>query len=345
MAVNQSPMYQKAEERYRSAGSPAERVAALEEMLRLVPKHKASEKLQASLKQKLKAAREESQRPHAKGGGAHHDLFHVPRQGAGQVVLLGGANVGKSSIVGALTHAKVEIAEFPYSTHAAVPGMAHHEDVPIQLVDMPPLMQRKEAHAEAQRSQWEGLPGMAAAYRSADIVLVVVDLSAIELLDQYEQPLAYLREHRLRPVSAPTLELEEDEESALPKRVLIAANKCDTPQAAENFAGLKELEGEGLRMVAVSAKTGEGLAVMMAELFALLNVIRIYAKKPGKPTDKEAPFILPVGATVHDMAHLVHKDLAEKLKGARVWGGSVHDGQQVHAPHVLTDKNVVELHF
>jgi ribosome-interacting GTPase 1 len=333
MAVNQSPMYQKAEERYRSAASPAERVAALEEMLRLVPKHKASEKLQASLKQKLKTAREESQRPHAKGGGGHHDLFHVPRQGAGQVALLGSANVGKSSIVGALTHAKVEIAEFPFSTHAAVPGMAHHEDVPIQLVDMPPLMQ---GHAQG---------GMAAAYRSADIVLVVVDLSAIELLDQYEQPLAYLREHRLRAVSAPTFELEEDEEAALPKRVLVAANKCDTAQAMENLAGMRELCGEELKTVAVSAKTGDGLAAMMGELFALLNVIRIYAKKPGKSVDKEAPFILPVGATVHDMAHLVHKDLAEKLKSARIWGGTVHDGQQVHATHVLTDKNVVELHF
>jgi ribosome-interacting GTPase 1 len=333
MAVNQSLMYQKAEERYRSAGSPGERVAALEEMLRLVPKHKASEKLQASLKQKLAAAREAAQRPHAKGGGGHHDLFAVPRQGAGQALLLGAANVGKSSIVGALTQAKVEIAEFPFSTHAAVPGMAHHEDVPIQLVDMPPLM---EGHLQ---------PGMAAAYRSADVVLVTVDLSAIELLDQYEQPLAFLREHRLRAVSTPTFELEEDEEAALPKRVLVVANKSDTPKAAENFAGMQELCGEGLRMVSVSAKSGEGLAAMMAEVFALLNVIRVYAKKPGKPVDKEAPFILPVGATVHDMAHLVHRDLAEKLKGARVWGGTVHDGQQVHATHVLTDKNVVELHF
>lgn len=345
MAVNQSPMYQKAEERYRSAASASERVAALEEMLRLVPKHKASEKLQSALKQKLKAAREETQKPQAKGGGGHHDLFHVPRQGAGQVLLIGAANVGKSSIVGALTQAKVEIAEFPFSTHAAVPGMAHHEDVPIQLVDMPPLMERRVSHAEAQRSQWEGQPGMAAVYRSADVVLVVVDLAAIELLDQYEQPLAFLRENRLRPVSTATFELDEDEEAALPKRVLIAANKCDTPKAAENFAGMRELCGEELKAVAVSATTGEGLAAMMAEAFALLNVIRVYAKKPGKPVDKASPFILSVGATVHDMAHLVHKDLAEKLKGARIWGGTVHDGQQVHATHVLTDKNVVELHF
>jgi len=335
MAVNASPMYAKAEERYRSAHTPAEKVAALEEMLRLVPKHKSSEKLQASLKQKLKNAREELQKSRAKGGGMHHDLFHVPRQGAGQVALLGAPNVGKSSIVGALTQARVEIADFPFSTRAAVPGMAHYEDVPIQLVDMPPII-RNQAQ-----------PGMMNALRGADALLVVVDLAAIDLLDQYEQCIKLLGDHRLRPVSQPELQFDEDEEAAIPKRALIAANKCDTPGAMDNFEGLKELElgGSDLMMLPVSAKTGEGLPAMMAAIFRLLNVIRIYAKKPGKPVDRDAPFILPVGATVHDMAHLVHRELAEKLKSARVWGGSVHDGQQVHATHVLTDKNVVELHF
>lgn len=334
MAVNQSPMYQKAEERYRSAASPAEKVAALEEMLRLVPKHKASEKLQAALKQKLKTAREEMQKGHAKhAGGGHHDPLQVPRQGAGQVVLLGEPNTGKSSILAALTSAKVEVADFPYSTHAAIPGMAHHEDVPIQLVDMPPLM---AGHAQ---------PGMIAPIRAADVILHVIDLSAIELIDQYERPLAWLREHNVKPVSRATLEFDEDESAALPKRLLVAANKLDTPSAADNLAGLQELCGTELRIVPISAKTGQGLPEMMAALFELLNVIRVYAKKPGKPVDRDAPFILPAEATVHDMAHLVHRELAEKLKSARIWGGTVHDGQQVHVTHVLTDKNVVELHF
>lgn len=333
MAVNQSPMYQKAEERYRSASTPSDKVAALEEMLRLVPKHKASEKLQSALKQKLKNAREETQKSHAKSSGAPHDPLQVPRQGAGQVVLLGEPNTGKSSILAALTSAKVEVADFPFSTHAAIPGMAHHEDVPIQLVDMPPLM---AGHAQ---------PGMIAPFRMADVILHVIDLSAIELIDQYERPLAWLREHNVKPVSQAALEFDEDEEAALPKRLLVAANKCDTPGAADNLSGLKELCGGDLRIVPISAKNGDGLPEMMAALFELLNVIRVYAKKPGKPVDRESPFILPADATVHDMAHLIHRDLAEKLKSARIWGGTVHDGQQVHGTHVLTDKNVVELHF
>jgi ribosome-interacting GTPase 1 len=333
MAVNQSPMYMKAEERYRSASTPADKLAALEEMFRLVPKHKSSEKLQAQIKQKLKAAREEMQQGKPKGGAAHRDLFVVPKQGAGQVVLLGAANVGKSSIVGALTEAKVEIAEFPFSTHSAIPGMAHFEDAPIQLVDMPPIV---DGHAQ---------PGMLGAYRSADAILLVLDLAAIDLLDQYEQPLAVLAERSLKPVSRSVLEFGEDENAALPKRTLVAANKCDTPGAASNFEGLKEIVGGNLKMLPISATTREGVDVMMAALFELLNVIRVYAKKPGKPPDLKEPFILTKGGTVQDMAYMIHRELADGLKTARVWGTQVHGGQQVHHTHVLADKDVVELHF
>lgn len=333
MAVNASPMYQKAEEQYRSASTPAEKIAAIEEMLRLIPKHKASEKLQAQLKQRLKAARLEKDKGHSKKGGGQRDLFAILKQGAGQVMLLGDANVGKSSIVHARTEAKVEVADFPFSTHAATPGMAYHEDVAIQLVDMPPIM---DGHAQ---------PGMIGAYRATDIILLLVDLSSIDIFDQFEKPLAVLAERNLRFVSEPILEFDEDEEAAVPKRVLVAANKCDTHGAMDNYEGLQELEDTNLKMVPVSAQTGEGLDTLMATLFDLLNVIRIYPKKPGKPVDLVDPFIMTKGGSVYDLAHQIHRELAEKLKGARVWGTGVHDGQQVHHTHILVDKDVVELRF
>ena len=335
MAVNASPLYQKAEERYRRAQTPADKIAALEEMTRQVPKHKASEKLQAQIKQKLKAAREESQRGGGKGGAGHRDRdpFAVPKQGAGQIALLGEPNVGKSSIVGALTKAKVEIAEYPHSTHTAVPGMAHHENVPIQLVDMPPVA---DGHAE---------PGMVGAYRSADAILLVVDLAAIDLLDQYERPLALLAERGMRPAAAVSVEPGESEAPVAARPILAVGNKLDLAGAASNFDEMKDLCGGDVPMLAVSASTGQGLPEMLAALFDLLGVIRLYAKKPGKPADEVAPFILPRGGTVDDMARLVHRELAESLRHARVWGAGVHDGQQVHQSHVLSDKDIVELHF
>lgn len=346
MAVNASPMYQKAEERYRCAATPQEKLDALQEMLRLVPKHKASEKVQQQIKERIKKTKELVGKAAKAGGGHQHDPMSVHRQGAGQVFLLGAPNVGKSSIVGALTKAKVEIAEFPFSTHAAIPGMAHHEDVPIQLVDAPPVM---DGHPQ---------PGMMNAIRKADIVLLVVDLAAIDLIDQFQQCVSLFAEHGMHPVSTAELDyghdhedgimgMEEEEHEAmrLPKRVLVVANKMDAPDAMENFETFRELSESDLKMIPVSAQTGEGLPEMMAAIFEMLHVIRVYAKKPGKPADKEAPFVLPVGGTVEDMARLVHNDVADNLKHARIWGGSVHDGQQVTAHHVLTDKNVVELHI
>ena len=61
MPANLTPQYQKAETAYRRAQSAAERVACLEEMLQLIPKHKGTEKLQADLKTRLKETRAEQQ--------------------------------------------------------------------------------------------------------------------------------------------------------------------------------------------------------------------------------------------------------------------------------------------
>ena len=83
---------------------------------------------------------------------------------------------------------------------------------------------------------------------------------------------------------------------------------------------------------------------MRRALFETLGRIRIYAKEPGKKADVARPFVLPHGATVHDLALHVHKEIAERLKYARIWGSSRFDGQQVDREHALADRDVVELH-
>jgi ribosome-interacting GTPase 1 len=95
----------------------------------------------------------------------------------------------------------------------------------------------------------------------------------------------------------------------------------------------------------LSTQTGEGLDKLGELLFRQLNILRIYAKPPGKPADMESPFTLPVGTTVQDLALAIHRELAQKLKTARIWGTGVYDGQSVHLTHVLHDKDIVELHF
>jgi ribosome-interacting GTPase 1 len=328
MPANLTPDYQRAEQRYRASQTPDEKLAALEEMLRTLPKHKGTEKIQAELKRKISAAREASV-AHKKGGGK--DPFHVPPQGAGQVVLLGPPNVGKSAIVQALTDAPVKVAEFPFSTHAPVPGMAYYEDCPIQLVDMPPLTP-------------EHMPGgMIGAIRNADIVAIVGNLAADSVLEDLDAVLSVLRERRLRLLSRAVLPAPGDEEPE-PRRGLIVANQCDRDGAKANLAALRELIDSQLEIVPVSAASGENLDLLVKTLFGLLHVVRVYAKPPGKPPDKSAPFIIPVGSTVHYLAGHIHKELAAKLKFARLWGDNVFPGQQVNHDHVLHDKDVVEIH-
>jgi len=327
MPANLTPEYQRAERQYREATEHHEKLAALEEMLRVMPKHKGTDKLKADLKRKISQMRKSG--PTRTAG--HKDIFHVPRQGAGQVALLGVPNSGKSALVAALTRAPVKVAEFPFATHAPVPGMAHFEDVPIQLVDLPPVT---ADHVQ---------PGMYGALRSADAILIVVDAVSDSILEDLEVAAETMSRRDVLLTSDPQQADQVDDEGRQTKRAIVAATKGDLPQAADNFETLKELYGEKLKLLLVSATTGDSLDSIPRALFELLHVYRVYAKPPHKPPDMNQPFIVPRGSTVLDLAQEIHRGLADQLRSARVWGAGVFDGQQVPRDHVLHDKDVVEL--
>ncbi len=327
MALNLTPDYLEADRRYRQAQTPEEKLAALEEMLRTIPKHKASEKKQSDLKRRISELRHAGE---TRKKGAVLDPYHIPAQGGGQVLLLGLPNSGKSSIVGSLTKAPVKVTEFPYGTALPVPGIGYHEDVPIELVDLPPVTPE---HVP---------PGMLNALRNTDLLLLVADLMSPSVLEDIEALLSLLRDNGIE-FETPA-EDEEERQLQSGARGLIACTKCDLPGAMDTFAVLRDLRPPPPEMIAVSAVTGEGLAEMMKRLFGMLGVVRVYAKRPGQPADKEKPFILPAGSTVQELARTIHKDLADKLKFARVWGEKVFAGQQVHGQHVLHDRDTVELH-
>jgi len=327
MPANLTPNYLKAEQWFKTAAANEEKILALEEMLRTLPKHKGTEKIQAELRRKLSHFKDAA--TSQKKAGTHSDIFHIPKGGAGQVVLLGTPNSGKSSIAAAMTNAKVNVASFPFSTITPVPGMVEFEDIKIQLVDMPPITAEVVA------------PGQVGTYRNCDIIAIVIDLSS-DVDEQLKVCLDFLESRNL--LIDEVTAAKDEEGNALGKKAFCICTKSDIamPGALEH---LKEICKYPFEFVPIAAEEFEGLEELSRKMFELLEIIRIYAKPPGKPADMKDPFTIPIGSTVMDLATHIHRDMAESLKSARKWGTGVHDGQQVQRTHVLSDKDIIELHF
>jgi len=336
MPANLTPQYLNAEQRFKEAVTTQEKVEALEEMMAVIPKHKGTEKLQADLRRRLAKLRAETAKKH--GVSKASALHTVPREGAGQIVLVGAANVGKSSLLARLTHATPEIGDYPYTTRLPHPGMMPYENILIQLVDMPPV----------DRHFYE--PWMGGIVRQADFVLLVADLGSNDLLDEISEVTSVLAESRI--FLAGLSPVEHPESAELPRRALILANKLDAENGRENLEILREFYGNQFEIRAVSSVSGEGLADLGRALFERLEIIRIHTKAPGKKVDLASPpFVLKRGSTVLDAARAVHRDFVQVLKFAKVWssersGRSVKfEGQMVERTHRLEDGDILELHL
>jgi ribosome-interacting GTPase 1 len=321
MPANLTPEFKKARERFQVAKTPEEKLAALEEMLATIPKHKGTDKMQADIKRRIAKLRD------AGGGkrGGRHGFDSIPKDGAGQVVLLGGPNCGKSSLLAALSNAKPEVAAYPFSTQVPTPGMMSVDDVSIQLIDLPPITS----------DYTEGW--VYSVIRAADVALLVVDATELELaVDQIDEVLRLLEEHNVILTRGDGRRAEDGRILEIPCRVILS--KVDLRRDAAN------LEAIPFRTLAVSAETGEGLDRLRRELFEALRIVRVYTKLPGKKPDMEEPYTLPIGSTVLDAVRLVHRDFVDQLKYVRIWGSGRFDGQQVPSDHVLEDRDVIEIH-
>lgn len=323
MAANLTPQYYEAEEAFKKAVSVEEKIAALEEMLAVIPKHKGTEKMQAELKKRLSKFRQEGMK---KAKTSRVDPFNIERQGAGQAVLFGFPNAGKSSFLAAMTRAQPKVADYPFTTTVPLAGMMPYEDIFIQLVDTPPVTEEIVP---------AGLPGT---LRSADILLVMVDAASDDCLEQLEFCLKYLKEKKIvREDISPGVR------GVSPDRVMVLASKADLTESADNMQIMKELGPGGIELLPVSNKTGLGLEDLREKIFQSLEVIRIYTKIPGKEPDMKTPFILKRGSTVLDLAEAVHRDLPRLMKNARVWGSARYDGQSVMRDYVISDRDIVEI--
>lgn len=381
MPANLPAEAEKALARYQAARTIEEKIRALEEALSLIPDHKGTEKLRGRIKRRIAELRREAERK-ASLRAVRRDYFHVPKEGAAQVVLIGTANSGKSSLLRALTNAKPQVSGYPLTTTMPVPGMMLYNDVEIQLVELPAILTE-----DLEETQFTNRSvGFS---KNADLIVIILDgargpAKQLErILEIYDESGVSFRRKRceieiekkdsggirlvvfgslgvdvrevedlLRSVGIRNAvvrvrgeaSIEDFEEVVIRemthKRGLIAVNKID--QAAPgSLEEVKNIAGE-IPVVGVSAENGAGLEDLKRQIFNSLDLIRVYTRKAGITSDK--PIILPRNSTIRDLAEIIHRDFAEKMKYARVWGASVKvQGQRVGPDHVLEDGDIVEI--
>jgi small GTP-binding protein len=328
MPANLPPQYYEAEKRFRSAKSPEEKIAVLEEMLAIMPKHKGTDHLKAELRSRIAKLSQMS----SKKSGAHRASMAIEKEGAAQVVVIGPPNTGKSQLVASITNASPPVADYPFTTQEAMPGMMEFENIQIQLIDTPPMT--------AQSTDW----WLRHMLIRADALLAVIDLTDNPSL-RIEELIDLLAKSRIGIGETKAREEQDSLAITYPKKVLIVGNKLDSPEANNNFNTVRKKYEELFPVTAISARDGIGLEELKRRVFDMLEIIRVYTKAPGQKPEMDDPIILDKGSTLQDAAEDVHKDFAAKLKFARIWGSGKYDGVSVKRNHVLQDGDIIELHM
>jgi ribosome-interacting GTPase 1 len=337
MPANLPPQYYELEREFSKETDIHEKLRLAKELLAIMPKHKGTDKLQAELKAKIAKLKNQIESGARKHGAHKVDPHsHIEKEGAGQVIIIGPPNSGKSSLMASLTHARPAIADYPFTTHEPLAGMMVYESagsrgtVQIQLIDTPPI------------SSDQIPPYLPNLIRQADLAAVVCDISETNAAYEIESVLRRLEERGIILTHA----LPENIESPrfTYKKTLIVAHKyldgdweTALRQVQDKYAGFK--------IVPTSIIDDESLNRFRATVFDMLSIIRVYTKRVGHEPDFADPIILPIGGTVEEAARMLHKDFAEKFQFAKIWGKGKFEGQRVKNTFVLSDGDIVEFHI
>jgi len=329
MPANLPPQYFDVEKKLKTANDLHEKIAIMEELLSIIPKHKGTEKLQALYKTKIAKLKTKINKKPLKA--KHAASFHINRAGAGQIILIGPPNCGKSTLIRSLTNATPEIGNYPFTTHTAMPAMMKYKDIQIQLVDIPPVTPDYFEYWQAEL------------IKSADAALIMVDLGKPEGALDFLALLEKLKEKNIEII--PENKKTSNDNRNIKKRALILANKSDLPQAENNLESLKEILEPGFEVILISASRLDNLKELINKIFLLLDVLRVYSKTPGKKASLDEPYVFKKGSTLIDMAKAIHRDFANKLKFARLWSKNQYNGQKINRDYILQDGDIIELHL
>jgi len=331
MPANLPPQYYELEREFKKESDPREKLRLAKELLSMMPKHKGTDKLQAEMKAKISKLNKEIQGGDRKHGARHADDHnHIPKEGAAQVILIGPPNSGKSSIVDALTHANPLIGDYPYTTREPLAGMTLLESVHFQLIDTPPI------------SPEFFEPYLANLVRQADIVSVVVDICESGFESKIKAVFDILLEKNI--ILSRSVPNEVSDPHIVYKKTFLTGHKCLDEGADSGLSRLRQLYPD-FRIVATSILDDDSMENFKLAIFEMMDIMRIYTKRVGHDPDFVDPIILPIGGTVEEAARALHKDFAQNLQYAKIWGTGKFEGQRVKNSYVLSDKDIIEFHL
>lgn len=259
------------------------------------------------------------EKPKAKA--RQYDPFEIPMSGVGRIALFGLSNVGKSTLMNAITNTEVEVGDFLHTTTIGQAGACTYQGVTFQIVDLPGFLDFKE--------DWTISKQINRVARTSDAVVMVVDLAM-----DIDRQLEFLTEQLIEA----KILIDGDSEYKL----AIIATKGDLPGSKEAYQEL--LKKAKWTVYPTAYNNEESLEQLKKSLFELLKVIRVYTKPPGAKPNLDEAFVIRRGATVADVAEKIHTSFLKRFRYAKIWGTStVHDGQQVGLDHILHDKDIIEL--
>lgn len=383
MPANLPAEAEKALAKYQAARTIEDKIKALEEALSLIPDHKGTEKLRGRIKRRIAELKREAERKAALKA-ARKDYFNIPKEGAAQIAIIGVANSGKSSLLKALTNAKPQISYYPLTTTLPTPGMMIYDNVELQLVELPAILtENLEETQFTNRSIGFAknsdlililLDGELDPAKQLEKILEILSESGITLkpkrceIEIEKKDSGGIRFVTFGRLKADTREIisllqsigiknavvkvsgdagiEDFEDlvirEVVHKKAVIAVNKMDKI-GSTSLDLLRKITGsEEVPIIEISAEKGYGLEKLKQVILKSLDLIRVYTRKGGVKSDK--PIILPRNSTIRDLAEVIHREFAEKMRYARVWGRSVRiQGQRVGPDHILEDGDVVEI--
>jgi small GTP-binding protein len=264
----------------------------------------------ADLRKSLLAEIEDSR---VRSSAVHRDSIAVRREGAAQIALVGPPNVGKSSILQALSQIQIKTGDYPFTTLRPVPALTRIGGVLVQLVEIPGLIEG----ASDDRGGGRALLGV---LRSADAIVYCLragdDPAELEIV-RTEVALA-----------------------GIEKPAIVAMTRAD--EAAPDALDRVRAAFPDLEVLSVSVLDDASLVAFAEAAWRLTGLLRVRLRSGGG-TEPE-PLAVPPGSTVADVAAAIHHGLADEATGARIWGPSARfDGQRVGRDHAVADGDTLEI--